>query len=86
MAVAARDRRAELIRTPIRDGTSLADLGIAPRSERGSWGIAVLSWLPVTGYEIVDLGLAPGDVAAGARWSARSPRRAAGRCGWSTPT
>ena len=64
VAVAARDRRAELIRAQIRDGTSLADLGIAPRPERGSWGIAVLSRLPVTGYETVDLGLAPGDVAS----------------------
>jgi endonuclease/exonuclease/phosphatase family metal-dependent hydrolase len=64
LAVAARDRRAELIRAQVRDGTSLADLGIAPRPERGSWGIAVLSRLPVTGYETVDLGLAPGDVAS----------------------
>jgi endonuclease/exonuclease/phosphatase family metal-dependent hydrolase len=64
VAAAARDRRAELIRAPVRDGTSLADLGIAPRPERGSWGIAVLSRLPVTGYETVDLGLAPGDVAS----------------------
>jgi endonuclease/exonuclease/phosphatase family metal-dependent hydrolase len=64
LAVAARDRQAELIRAQIRDGTSLADLGIAPRPERGSWGIAVLSRLPVTAYETVDLGLAPGDVAS----------------------
>jgi endonuclease/exonuclease/phosphatase family metal-dependent hydrolase len=61
LAALARDRGAELIRTPFIEGT-LANLGIAPRSERGSWGIAVLSWLPVTGYEIVDLGLAPRDV------------------------
>lgn len=61
LADVARDRGAELIRTPLVDGT-LADLGIAPRPERGSWGIAVLSRLPVTGYETVDLGLAPGDV------------------------
>ena len=61
VAALARDRGAELIRTPFLEGT-LANLGIAPRSERGSWGIAVLSWLPVTGYEILDLGLAPGDV------------------------
>lgn len=61
---AARDRRAELIRAQVRDGTSLADLGIAPRPEPGSWGIAVLTTLPVTGCETVDLGLAPGDVAS----------------------
>ncbi|MGH3410289.1 MAG: endonuclease/exonuclease/phosphatase family protein, partial [Streptosporangiaceae bacterium] len=63
VAAVARDRGAELIRTPFLDGT-LAGLGIAPRPERGSWGIAVLSRLPVTGYETVDLGLAPGDVAS----------------------
>jgi endonuclease/exonuclease/phosphatase family metal-dependent hydrolase len=61
VAAVARDQGAELIRTPFLDGT-LADLGIAPRLERGSWGIAVLSRLPVTGHETVDLGLAPGDV------------------------
>lgn len=58
---AARDWGAELIRVPVLADTSLADLGIARSSERGSWGIAVLSRLPVTGYETVDLGQAPRD-------------------------
>lgn len=58
---AARDWGAELIRVPVLAETSLADLGIAPDRERGSWGIAVLSRLPVTGFETVDLGHAPRD-------------------------
>jgi endonuclease/exonuclease/phosphatase family metal-dependent hydrolase len=58
---AARDWGAELIRIPVLADISLADLGIARSSERGSWGIAVLSRLPVTGYETVDLGQAPRD-------------------------
>ena len=58
---AARDCGAELIRVPVLTGISLADLGITPNPEPGSWGIAVLSRLPVTGYETVDLGQAPRD-------------------------
>ena len=60
---AAREQRAQLIRARVRDGASLADMGIAPHRKPGSWGIALLSRLPVTGYETVDLGLARGDVA-----------------------
>jgi endonuclease/exonuclease/phosphatase family metal-dependent hydrolase len=59
---AAREQRAQLIRAQVHEDTSLADLGIAQAPEQGSWGIAVLSRLPVTGYETVDLGRAPGDV------------------------
>jgi endonuclease/exonuclease/phosphatase family metal-dependent hydrolase len=58
---AAREQRAQLIRAQLFEDTSLADLGIASAREQGSWGIAVLSRLPVTGYETVDLGQAPGD-------------------------
>jgi endonuclease/exonuclease/phosphatase family metal-dependent hydrolase len=58
---AATERGAELIRVPMCEGISLADLAIAPRPEKGRWGIAVLSRLPVTGCETVNLGRAPGD-------------------------
>lgn len=61
---AARDWGAELIRVPVLTEKSLADLGIAPDPEPGNWGIAVLSRLPVTDCETVDLGRAPGDEAA----------------------
>lgn len=61
VAVAAGKLGAELIRIPLAEGTSLADLAIAPRPDRGSWGIGVLSRLPVTGQECISLGQAPGD-------------------------
>lgn len=60
VAAAADKLGAELIRVPLA-GTSLGDLGIAPNPDRGSWGIAVLSRLPVTSQETIDLGQAPGD-------------------------
>jgi endonuclease/exonuclease/phosphatase family metal-dependent hydrolase len=61
VAAAARALNARLIRTRLHAGATLAELSIAPRADRGNWGIAVLSKLPVTGYETVDLGRAPGD-------------------------
>jgi endonuclease/exonuclease/phosphatase family metal-dependent hydrolase len=62
VAAAARALGAKMIRTQVSAGASLAELSIAPLPERGNWGIAVLSRLPVTDYETVDLGRAPGDV------------------------
>ena len=61
VAAAARALDAQLIRADVSTGASLAELGIAPQPDRGDWGIAVLTTLPVTGYETVDLGRAPGD-------------------------
>jgi endonuclease/exonuclease/phosphatase family metal-dependent hydrolase len=61
VAAAADKLGAELIRVPLAGRTSLGDLGIAPNPDRGSWGIAVLSRLPVTSQETIDLGQAPGD-------------------------
>jgi endonuclease/exonuclease/phosphatase family metal-dependent hydrolase len=62
VATAAHELGARLIRTQVVAGASLAELSIAPRAERGSWGIAVLSRLPVMSYETLDLGRAPGDM------------------------
>jgi len=61
VAAAARALGARLIRAEVSSGASLAELSIAPQPDRGNWGIAVLTALPVTGYETVDLGRAPGD-------------------------
>jgi endonuclease/exonuclease/phosphatase family metal-dependent hydrolase len=61
VATAADKLGAQLIRTQVAGGASLAELGIARRPDRGSWGIAVLSRLPVTRFECLSLGRAPGD-------------------------
>lgn len=61
VAAAARAIGARLIRAEVSTGASLAELSIAPQPDRGAWGIAVLTTLPVTGYEVVALGRAPGD-------------------------
>ncbi len=41
--------------------TSRAVLGVGTDTGSGSWGLAVLSLLPVTGYQEIELGRAPGD-------------------------
>lgn len=41
--------------------TSRAVLGVGTDTGSGSWGLAVLSLLPITGYQEVELGRAPGD-------------------------
>jgi endonuclease/exonuclease/phosphatase family metal-dependent hydrolase len=41
--------------------TSRARLGVGADSGPGSWGLAVLSLLPITGYQEISLGRAPGD-------------------------
>jgi endonuclease/exonuclease/phosphatase family metal-dependent hydrolase len=38
-----------------------ARLGLGPDTGSGTWGLAVLSLLPVTGYQEIELGQAPGD-------------------------
>ena len=61
VADAARARGDQLIRTELSTGITLAALKIAPRSERGNWGIAVLTKLPVTSHETLNLGQLEGD-------------------------
>ena len=41
--------------------TSRARLGVGTRRGAGTWGLAVLTMLPVTGYHEIELGRAPGD-------------------------
>jgi endonuclease/exonuclease/phosphatase family metal-dependent hydrolase len=41
--------------------TNRALLGVGTDTGSGSWGLAVLSQLPVTGYQELELGRAPGD-------------------------
>jgi endonuclease/exonuclease/phosphatase family metal-dependent hydrolase len=41
--------------------TSRARLGVGPDQAAGTWGLAVLTMLPVTGYHEIELGRAPGD-------------------------
>lgn len=41
--------------------TSRSRLGVGADSGPGSWGLAVLSLLPITGYQEIGLGRAPGD-------------------------
>jgi endonuclease/exonuclease/phosphatase family metal-dependent hydrolase len=62
VAEAAQKLGARLLRTVVSTGASLAELSIAPLPERGNWGLAVLSRLPVISSETLDLGRAPGDI------------------------
>ena len=41
--------------------TNRARLGVGTDTSSGSWGLAVLSQLPVAGYQEIELGQAPGD-------------------------
>ncbi len=41
--------------------TTLARLRVGPDTSPGSWGLAVLTALPVLGYDVIDLGQSPGD-------------------------
>jgi endonuclease/exonuclease/phosphatase family metal-dependent hydrolase len=61
VAKAARALGAQMIRTRLATGVTLAELGIAPREERGNWGIAILSKLPVAGHETLSLGKVTAD-------------------------
>jgi endonuclease/exonuclease/phosphatase family metal-dependent hydrolase len=51
----------ELLRADLVDDTSLRSFGIADETARGRWGLATLTTMPVTGYEVVDLGRIAGD-------------------------
>ncbi|MGH3276912.1 MAG: endonuclease/exonuclease/phosphatase family protein [Streptosporangiaceae bacterium] len=61
VATAAQALGARLIRIELMAGVSLAELNIASRSDRGNWGIAVLSRLPVTSHARLSLGQVAGD-------------------------
>jgi len=52
---------AELLRADLLDDTDLRSVGIADETARGRWGLATLTTVPVTGYEVVDLGRIAGD-------------------------
>jgi endonuclease/exonuclease/phosphatase family metal-dependent hydrolase len=51
----------EMLRADLVDDTSLRSFGIADEPGRGRWGLATLTTVPVTGYEVVDLGRIAGD-------------------------
>ena len=61
MAEAARVLGHHILRADLAAGTDLRRLGIAADAGRGQWGLAVLTALPVTGYEVADLGSTPGE-------------------------
>jgi len=52
---------AEMLRDNLVDDTTLRSYGIADEPVRGQWGLATLTTVPVTGYEVVDLGRIAGD-------------------------
>jgi endonuclease/exonuclease/phosphatase family metal-dependent hydrolase len=52
---------AEPLWTELMPDTSLRNVGICDETARGRWGLAVLSTVPVTGIEVVDLGRIAGD-------------------------
>jgi endonuclease/exonuclease/phosphatase family metal-dependent hydrolase len=64
LAEAARELGALLIRADLVTNTDLHSLHIAPDASPGQWGLAALTVLPVTGYELVDLGRFWGDPAS----------------------
>jgi endonuclease/exonuclease/phosphatase family metal-dependent hydrolase len=51
----------ELLRADLLDDTNLRNFGIADETAPGRWGLAVLTTVPVTEYEVVDLGRIAGD-------------------------
>jgi endonuclease/exonuclease/phosphatase family metal-dependent hydrolase len=63
VAAAARHLGAEIFRETLASGTTLRCIGIPADSALGDMGTAVLTTLPVTDYEVIDLGQAPGDIA-----------------------
>ena len=52
---------ATAIHAGLASGTTLSALHIAPDPAPGTWGLAVITALPVAHYEMADLGSAPGD-------------------------
>jgi endonuclease/exonuclease/phosphatase family metal-dependent hydrolase len=61
VAEAARALGHRILRADLAADTDLRRLGIAADAGRGRWGLAVLTALPVTGYEVADLGPTPGE-------------------------
>ncbi len=60
-AQAAQALGARVIRADLDTDTDLRSLRIAPDASPGRWGLAVITALPVTGYDVADLGRTPGD-------------------------
>jgi len=52
---------AEPLWTDLMTGADLRSVGIANETARGRWGLATLTTVPVTGFEVVDLGRIAGD-------------------------
>jgi endonuclease/exonuclease/phosphatase family metal-dependent hydrolase len=63
-AVAAHELGARLIGADLLSNTDLRILRIADDPTPGRWGLAVLTTLPVVGYELTDLGRFPGDLSS----------------------
>ena len=61
MAETARALGHHILRADLATATDLRSLGIAADAGRGQWGLAVLTALPVTGYEVADLGPTPAE-------------------------
>lgn len=61
VAAAAHALGHRILRADLVTATDLRSLGIAADSSRGQWGLAVLTALPVTGYEVADLGQTPAE-------------------------
>ena len=51
----------ELLRADLVDDADLRSFGISGETARGRWGLATLTTVPVTGYEVADLGRIAGD-------------------------
>lgn len=51
----------EAIHAPLLTGTTLRRVSVAADPARGTLGLAVISTLPVAGYQVLSLGRAPGD-------------------------
>jgi endonuclease/exonuclease/phosphatase family metal-dependent hydrolase len=61
-AEAAQALGARIFRAELRTDADLRTLHIAPDDRHGRLGLAVITALPVTGYEVADLGRTPGDL------------------------
>jgi endonuclease/exonuclease/phosphatase family metal-dependent hydrolase len=61
VAEAAHSLGHNILRADLLTATDLRSLGIAADAGRGQWGLAVLTALPVTGYEVADLGPTPAE-------------------------
>ncbi len=61
LTTVAAELGAQLRHRGLARNTSRARLGVGTDPGSGTWGLAVLSLLPVTGYQEIELGRAPGD-------------------------